>query len=353
MVHPSRQFDLSRHFVIEFSKDFNGRVVAELLGKEATVDRADISHTYPPPFPLDSPCTMPTDPNTVNRVSQGQWYLHRTEFDRTWRFACGDGIVIADCDAGYQTDHWELNGNFLYDLREDFGDLDDPYDVDDGVYRDHGTSVTGIMAAESNGLEIAGGAHESKVIPLQYYNYDGTDDVTFEEGVANCVLGAIRRGPDIIVLEAQYGGSAERIPGVSDLVAGAVASGISGVAAAGNYSTYLDYEMKNFTRSVIVGALNLNDNSAWFTNYGERVDVAAAGESQYTTFLNGGFTNSFGGTSGATPVVVGAVADILQLVPSASPETIRTTLRETSHPLETSREVGGMVNAHGAVHGVD
>jgi len=351
-AHPDRSFDLSRHYVIEFSAGFDGREAAGLLREIDLVERAEISIAFSPPYLPEEACAMPTDPNTDDEVIQGQWYLHRTEFDRAWADACGDGVVIADCDAGFQTDHWELNENFLYQLREDFGDLDDPRNVDDGFYRDHGTSVTGIMSAESNGLEIAGGAHESRVIPLQYYNYDGTDDVTFEEGVANCVAGAILRSPDIIVLEAQYGGSAERIPGVSDLVAGAVASGISVVAAAGNYTTYLDYEMENFTGSVIVGALNLDDNSAYFTNYGERVDCAAAGEWQYTTTVNNGFTNNFGGTSGATPVVVGAVANIIQLVPSASPELIRTTLRATSHPLETTLEVGGMVNSHGSLHGV-
>jgi len=63
---------------------------------------------------------MPTDPNTVDRITQGQWYLHRTEFDRAWADARGDGIVIADCDAGYQTDHWELDENFIYSLEGGF-----------------------------------------------------------------------------------------------------------------------------------------------------------------------------------------------------------------------------------------
>ncbi len=341
-------FDLSRHFVIELADGIDGHDVAALLRAEPVVERAEISMAYPPP----GVCSMPTDPSALDRIVQGQWYLFRTEHDRAWADACGDGVVIADCDAGFQTDHWELDDNFIVSLREDFADLDAPLDVDDGVFRSHGTSVTGIMSAESNGLEIAGGAHESKVIPLQYYNYDATDDVSFEEGVANCVAGAILRDPDIIVLEAQYGGSAERIPGVSDLVAGAVASGIHVVAAAGNYSTLLDYEQDNFTGSIIVGALDVSDDSAYFTNYGARVDVAAAGESQYTTTISSGFTPDFGGTSGATPVVVGAVANIVELDPGATPEEVRTTLRATSHPLDTSREVGGMVNAHGALHGV-
>ncbi|MAE68881.1 MAG: hypothetical protein CME06_00270 [Gemmatimonadetes bacterium] len=343
-----RSIDLSRHFVIELAGGVDGRDVAALLRAETIVERAEISMAYPPP----GACIIPTDPNAVDRISQGQWYLFRTEHDRAWADACGDGVVIADCDAGYQTDHWELDDNFIVSFREDFADLDAPLDVDDGIFRYHGTAVTGIMSAESNGLEIAGGAHESKVIPLQYYNYDGTDDISFEEGVANCVAGAILLDPDIIVLEAQYGGSAERIPGVSDLVAGAVAGGIHVVAAAGNYSTLLDYEQSNFTGSVIVGALDVSDDSAYFTNYGPRVDVAAAGESQYTTTTSSGFTPDFGGTSGATPVVVGAVANIVQLDPTATPEEVRTTLRATSHPLDTYREVGGMVNAHGALHGV-
>jgi len=346
-AHPERAIDLSRHFVIELEGGVDGRDVAALLRAAARVERAAISRAYPPP----GPCLAPTDPKAIDRIAEGQWYLFRTEHDRAWADACGEGVVIADCDAGYETGHWELDDNFLYDLREDFADLDAPLDVDDGVYRYHGTAVTGIMSAESNGMEIAGGAHESKVIPLQYYNYDFTDDVSFEEGVANCVAGAILRDPDIIVLEAQYGGSAERIPGVSDLVTGAVASGIHVVAAGGNYSTLLDFELSNFTGSVIVGALDRYDDSASFTNYGPRVDVAAAGESEYTTTV-GGFTDSFGGTSGATPVAVGAVANIVQLAPSATPGEVRLALRNTSHPLDTYREVGGMVNAHGALHAV-
>jgi len=48
-AHPEREFDLSSHFVIEFSGDHDGRTTADLLRKETIVQRAEISRVYPPP----------------------------------------------------------------------------------------------------------------------------------------------------------------------------------------------------------------------------------------------------------------------------------------------------------------
>ena len=336
--------NLNLHYILYFDQDANLSAAVKDLNNLPFVEKAQLSYIAPP-----TSAVVPSDPKAIDQVNNGQWYIFRTKVNEAWTLANGSGITIADCDAGFDTNHFELNDNFDISQRYDFGDTGEPLDVDDGIYRSHGTGVVGILAAESNDVEIAGVAHEARVIPLQYFNYDGTDDVPFATGIANSVLGAISRGADVILLEAQSDGSAERYTAVRDAVITAINTGIPVVAAAGNSDNELDVEANNFTGSIIVGALGLTNERMSYSNYGLRVDVATPGTSLYTTAVSNSFTNGFGGTSGATPIVAGTVALMLDVNPELTPYEIRSIIRETATSITTDKPVGGLLNASAAV----
>jgi hypothetical protein len=142
---------------------------------------------------------------------------------------------------------------------------------------------------------------------------------------------------------------------VYDAVSTATALGIVVVAAAGNGNVDLDSASCNgrFDRAVrdsgaiIVGAGDPNDRSRLnFSSYGSRVDVQGWGQDIVTTGYGDAFgldeilrryTNTFGGTSGATPIVTGAALSIQGRLkachlPLANPTTIRHVLTSTGTP---------------------
>jgi PKD repeat protein len=345
--------DLNLHFDLSFHDDSDIAIVADKLNQLSYVETANLVYIVPPPLAL------PADPRIGSQVTD-QWYLIRTHVPGAWLNADGSGVAIADCDAGFSLTHFELDGNYDLSQRYDFSDIHTPLNVEDGTQAAHGTGVAGILAAEANGQEMAGIAYHSRIIPLQYWNYNpAIDDGNFNSALANSVLGAMSRDVDIIVLEAQsVTGSAETIPAVRDAVITAVNSGIPVVAAAGNYNQPLVTEETTDTGSIIVGALNSIDQRAYFggtqaSNFGNRVDVAAYGELLYSTAPGNAFTQNFGGTSGATPQVAGIVALMLDIDPSLTPTEIRTIIRSTSDTVNTDYPVGGRANAMAALRALD
>jgi hypothetical protein len=111
-------------------------------------------------------------------------------------------------------------------------------------------------------------------------------------------------------------------------------NGLIVVEAAGNGNKNLDdplFGMDNFghypfleenwSEAIMVGAgaVGIDDlprSRLWFSNYGSRIDLQGNGEGVVTTGygsafasegVNRSYSNNFGGTSGASPIVVGAV----------------------------------------------
>src|SRR5262249_4731755 len=83
------------------------------------------------------------------------------------------------------------------------------------------------------------------------------------------------------------------------------------------------------------------------SNYGERVDIYAAGNNLWSLAFPGNlsYTNyAMGGTSGATPLVAAAVALLREADPALTPAEIRQIIRTTGHPtgnldIEGGREI--------------
>lgn len=288
---------------------------------------------------------------TADPEASGQWWLQKLEVPTAWSRATGKGVIIADCDAGYYHDEPDLFSNMLLEHRYDVSDLKAPLVVNDGPFASHGTSVTAIMAGVLNGLGTNGIAYDSKIVPLQNFNYNESDDLNKEEATAKCVLRAIATpGVDIIVLENQTAnGSSETFVGTRDAVRLALASGIIVVSAAGNYNVELREEEKDDTGSIIVGAVLANDGPAPWTNYGKRVTIAAYGEKLHTLSEPGGIFRDFGGTSGATPQVAAAVALMKEVNPWLTPQQAQAVLTETRLQSPQTDKVGGILRVPAAL----
>lgn len=281
-----------------------------------------------------------------------QWWLEALRVPDAWQMATGKGVIIADCDSGFFTREPDLANNLLIDERRDFADTRRPTVVDDGQFVFHGTAVAAILAGVRDGRGTNGIAFDSKVIPLQNFNYDRSlDNADKEEATARCVLHALQiPGVRIILVENQTPqGSSETFTGTRDAIRLAVNSGISVVSAAGNSSLELQMEEQYDSGSIIVGAVRRNHRKALFSNWGARVTISAFGEGVRTLYGQNGQLEIFGGTTAAAAQVAAAIALMLDINPQLTPAQVRSILLETRKTASENAAVGGVLDVYEAV----
>jgi subtilisin family serine protease len=244
-----------------------------------------------------------------------------------WTKKGGDGatVGIVDLERGWKLNHADLaaaNITLISGVNQDF--------------RFHGTAVLGEMLMVDNtigGVGIAPHARGRVVSQWRTTTRYNTTEAIYS------AISVMRRG-DILLLEAQAFDPAGA-PGywpveVDDSVYTAIRTattrGITVVEAGGNGSNNLDTYRnaagrRIFNRSapgefrdsgaILIGAASSSVPHArlGFSNYGNRVDCYGWGQNITTTYTNEAgttseYTDSFSGTSGASPIVVGAAAAV-------------------------------------------
>lgn len=208
-----------------------------------------------------------------------------------------DSVVVAVIDTGVDYNHpdladniWtnpgEIPGNGIDDDGNGFVDDVHGYDFfnGDGDPMDdhsHGTHCSGTIGASAdNGIGVAGVSQNVSIMALKFLSADGWGDTV---DAVDCIAYADMMGADIMS-NSWGGGPYEQV--LADAIAGTDALF---VAAAGNESSDTDrfpnypscYDSPNV---VAVGATDMNDDPAWFSNYGaETVDLFAPGDEILST----------------------------------------------------------------------
>ena len=282
----------------------------------------------PPPFDLRPPTPDFSDGQSyLGAAPDGMGILEA----RSWPGGLGENVTIADLEYGWET------------LHEDLGAARGAgtWGWNSGYYAYHGTSVLGILVGGDNGYGVQGIAPEATPLVISPYNDEQIYNVAESVAAAGLFLDA----GDVLLIEQQgyLNGNycpVEATSAVFDAITHLVVNGIVVVEPGGNGGQNLDAEVWDGwfdpslrdSGAIMVGGGASPDSPlttrAWFpggSSYGQRVDVqgwfdgittatnAELGGSQADLFFPDddtlqAYTESFGGTSGASAQIAGLVA---------------------------------------------
>lgn len=252
------------------------------------------------------------DSVTSDTYSDSQWYLEGLSdsgskgINYTKSASKGSTPVVAVVDTGVNYDHEDLKDHMwvnTYSSLEgvygyDFGENDsDPMDTDG-----HGTHCAGIIGAVSdNDTGIAGVADDVKIMALRVVDKD--DNITNSGilGAFNYIYRAQKLGVNIKAVNCSWGGgnAGSELETIMNKIgsAGALfifASGNDGVNTDSMSTEKLGTPYNIDSDYIVtVGASDLSDGAASFSDYGKKtVDLFAPGDAIYSTVLTETFQPS-------------------------------------------------------------
>ena len=308
------QTSFLQYYAIECPEGVEAKAIADELRSWPTVETAYVEGGPTPP-----PLNPSDDPRSIN-----QGYLDAApggiNARAVWPTADGGGIGFVDLEQGWTLDHEDLaaaNITIISGVSQ--------------AYHGHGTAVLGEVSAVDNtrgGIGIAPGATARVVSQWQTASTYNTAEAILSAAVA-------MSAGDVLLLEAQtsHPNASGYVPveveqAVFDAIQYATSQGIVVVEAGANGSvdldTFQDYDGKQILNrtstdfrdsgAIMVGAASSTapHQRLSFSNYGSRIDCFAWGENidtcgdGWTGTSTTAYTTSFGGTSGASPIIAGA-----------------------------------------------
>ncbi|MCR5521900.1 MAG: S8 family serine peptidase [Lachnospiraceae bacterium] len=252
---------------------------------------------------------VPDTGNTDEYLSWGVTKLGADAFAKT----LGSGsITVAVVDTGVAY-HDFLSGRIVSGY--DYIDNDtDPTDLNS-----HGTHVAGTIVDCTPGLNVY-------VMPVRVLGADGS-------GTNTTVGLGIRYAADYgaKVVNLSLGGSHSNY--LDESVKYAINKGVTVCVAAGNeYSDTVYSCPAHMTESIVVGAVDMYDTKADFSNIGDSLDVVAPGVGITSCVLNGQY-DTYDGTSMATPHISAISAMLMLKYPDSTPARIESLIKSSARDL--------------------
>lgn len=231
----------------------------------------------------------------------------------------GMGVNAYVIDTGILTTHWEFRGHAsaIYDALEGEGTT--------GVdCNGHGTHVAGIIGGRTFGV-----AKNVRLFSVRVMNCQGTGAWSDVINGVNFVTWHYKQpAQQGYPAVANMSLSGETNRAVDAAVRNSIRAGVTYVVAAGNWnSDAVNYSPAGVSEAITVGATNLFDARAEFSNYGTGLDLFAPGVGITSAWIgNDLMIATASGTSTAAPHVAGVAALYLQNHRSASPAEVRSAL---------------------------
>jgi subtilisin family serine protease len=311
-----------------------------------------------------------------------QWAMDTLGFESVWgSYTRGAGVTVAIIDGGVDGSHPDLQGQLVPGAEcLAWNGRCTPAKTAVDVYG-HGSWSAGYIAAKAdNGIGIAGGAPDAKIMPIRVVTdidqYNPRFDLVgsylrLGPALANGIRWAVDNGASIISVsfglcftDRYLDPKHYCVPSafmyamgyndVMNAVAYARSRGVLMVASAGNNSLDRSAGIRivpsDLPGVIAAGAIDENLNRMSYSNAGPYVDFAAPGNALRTTApLIGRYSDpsgyaSGGGTSAAAPYVAAVAALVRSANPTLKPDQVEAILRATA----TDRGAPGRDDLFGA-----
>lgn len=295
------------------------------------------------------------------------WHFTRINANAAWDISKGSPSTVAVIDTGVQWTHPDLSANIWSNSDEipgngidddNNGYIDDVNGFDfayndsmpDDVYG-HGTPCAGLVGAvQDNLIGVTGVAPNARIMCLKACYDSG---YFYDHMTIPAYLYAADNGARVLSMSyfSDHVSAGER-----DAINYCWERGVLPVAAAANENSTIPLYPAAYENVLSVAALNRNDDKASFSNYGTWVDVIAPGVQLRSTALGGGYTQGFGGTSGACPHVAGLATLLFGAAPLSTNAAVRAAIEDTA-VLQTQAPYGeyanyGLVDCYAAMQSI-
>jgi PKD repeat protein len=220
----------------------------------------------------------------------------------------GQGVTVYVLDTGIRSDHHEFSGR----MDPGFSAIPDSIGTED--CRGHGTHVAGTIAGSTYGV-----APQARLVSVRVLDCAGSG--SYSQVIAGIDWVTANAKPGSVANMSLGGGYSATL---NAAVAASIATGIVYAVAAGNSQTdACTQSPASEPSAVTVGATDIADARAYFSNYGSCVDLFAPGVNIISASMaspTGSTTLS--GTSMASPHVAGALAIYRGTHPTESPASV-------------------------------
>ncbi|GAA1942095.1 hypothetical protein GCM10009837_80270 [Streptomyces durmitorensis] len=253
------------------------------------------------------------------------WGLDRIDqkglpLDKSYTYpeSAGQGVTAYVIDTGVRTTHKDFGGR----ASSGWDFIDNDATAQDG--NGHGTHVSATVAGESHGV-----AKKADVVGVRVLDDAGS-------GTTAQVIAGIdwvtKNAQKPAVANLSLGGTANAQ--LDAAVRNSIASGVTYTVAAGNdgLPAFL-FSPARVKEAVTVGASDVKDAKASFSNWGGSLDLFAPGVGITSAWnTDDAATDTISGTSMASPHVAGAAALYLADHPSATPAEVSKALTDRAVP---------------------
>lgn len=269
----------------------------------------------------------------------------------------GSNVQICIVDDGLEKDHPDLSPNFILADSWDFntGNGNDPSPVTG--FDTHGTPCAGVAGAKgNNGIGVSGVAYDANLSGIRLIAgpvTSATEAMALTFHLQNNHIYSNSWGPydngtydaaGTLVHEALREGAFSGRNGLGNIYVWAAGNGRRNEDNT-NYDGYV-----NSIYTIGVGAFADDGIYSYYSEPGASMLLSApssgGNSSITTTYIFNGYTNGFGGTSSATPLVAGVVALMLDANPTLGWRDVQHILVESAAVID-STDTDWMVNAAG------
>jgi len=291
---------------------------------------------------VDHEASAVSSVNDYYFVKGYQWALTKIQAPQAWDLTTGcSTISIAVLDTGVDMSHPDLSGKVVGNVNySSSGTVSDVYG--------HGTHVAGIAAAATNnGQGVAGLGYNSAILNVKVLGDDGAGTYS---AVAYGIVWAADHGARVINMSL---GGTSLSSTLQDAVNYAWGKGVVLVAAAGNNGNNVPFYPAYFQNVIAVASTDSTDSLTPYSDRGDWVDVAAPGDSIWSTRPNNSY-GSMSGTSMASPHVAGLAALVVTRVGDTNGngflnDEVRACIQNNADNIGVSGIGSGRINAYKAV----